>query len=73
MKDLGLVHIQKSVFYGDLKPAEGKSLARTARQLLDSKQDKCFWFPCHLSEALMRECVGYKDFSDTKPDGHGFI
>lgn len=73
LKDLGLTLIQKSVFYGDLKPAESRALARTALQILDSKQDKCFWFPCRLNELVMRSCIGYEDFSDMDPDGHGFI
>ena len=51
LKDLGLVSMQGSVFYGDLKPAEVRALARKTAELLDPKEDKCFWFPCRLEPA----------------------
>lgn len=35
LEDLGLIRIQYSVFYGDLKPAEAKALVRSASTLLN--------------------------------------
>lgn len=73
MKDLGLVPSQESVFYGDLKPAEARSLGIRAAEMLDSSTDKCFWFPCSLDVDRMRTCVGYKHFVYEDPDGYGFL
>ena len=73
LKDLGLIPLQKSVFYGDLKPAESKALSKIAKDMLDDDEDYCFWFPCHLNFTDMRSCIGYKNFKYDEPDGHGFI
>ena len=73
LKDLGLVPLQESVFYGDLKPAEARSLGIRAAEMLDSSTDKCFWFPCSLDVDRMRTCVGYKLFVYEDPDGYGFL
>ena len=85
LKDLGLVPLQESVFYGDLKPAEARSLGIRAAEMLDSSTslalscfsksstDKCFWFPCSLDVDRMRTCVGYKHFVYEDPDGYGFL
>lgn len=73
LKDLGLVSMQGSVFYGDLKPAEVQALARKAAELLDPKEDKCFWFPCRLEVKDIQKCIGYDDWSFAEVDGHGTI
>lgn len=73
LKDMGMVAMQESVFYGDLKPAEARALGRTAREQLDEKEDKCFWFPCRLNQDEIRECLGYANWVYTEPDGHGII
>lgn len=73
LKDLGLVSMQGSVFYGDLKPAEVRALARKAAELLDPKEDKCFWFSCRLEVKDIQKCIGYDDWSFAEVDGHGTI
>lgn len=73
LKDLGLVPLQKSVFYGDLKPAEVKALSKLAKDTLDDNDDRCFWFPCHLNTNTLSDCIGYKHFKYDEPDGHGFL
>ncbi|WP_295480386.1 CRISPR-associated endonuclease Cas2 [uncultured Sutterella sp.] len=73
LKDLGLVPMQGSVFYGDLKPAEVRALARTAEKLLEPTEDKCFWFACRLDPADIRACVGYANWSFDEADCHGII
>lgn len=73
LEDLGLVRLQYSVFYGDLNSAESRSLARTANELLDPKEDKCFWYPCRLDIEKLKQCVGYKNFQYSEPDCHGRI
>lgn len=73
LKDIGLVPLQKSVFYGDLKPPEVKALAVFAKNHLDPNVDKCFWFPCHLEVEQMKNCVGYETFEYEEPDGFQFL
>ena len=73
LKDLGMVPMQKSVFYGDLKGAEVSALARLASDDLDEAEDKCFWFPCHLEPEVIRQCLGYSGWDYKEPDGHGVI
>ena len=73
LKDMGLVSMQKSVFYGDLKNAEVRALARVAADLLDATEDKCFWFPCYLEPEAVRKCLGYADWDYKEPEGHGFL
>lgn len=65
--------MQKSVFYGDLKAAEIRALARNAEQILNSNEDKCFWFPCRLEENDIRKCLGYDKWSFSEVDSHGTI
>ena len=49
LKDLGLTPIQKSVFFGDLKTPEVRSLKAAAEKWLDASCDSCLYFPCHLN------------------------
>lgn|SRR5574344_1080597 len=73
LKDLGLVQIQKSVFYGDLNVADYSAMKRLVNDLLDKSTDKCLWIKCHLLEQDVRACFGYKNFSYTEPDGYDTI
>lgn len=69
MKDLGLIPLQKSVFYGDLTSPEFSAVKKLAYDLLNSNTDKCLWLKCALDETCVRQCVGYKTFEYTEPDG----
>lgn len=73
LKNLGLVAMQESVFYGDLKNADINSLRRTVMSLLKEDEDKCFWFPCFLKVQDIKNCFGYKNWTYTEPDGYGVI
>ncbi len=73
LKDIGLIALQKSVFYGDLNFPEAKELARLAHRLLNSDTDKCFWFPCFLPIEEIKKCVGYENFEYEEPDGFKFL
>ena len=73
LKDLGLKDIQKSVFYGDMKPAEFNAMKRIVKKLLDEETDHCLWVQCILSKEPIQECFGYKDFSWIEPDEHDTI
>lgn len=66
--DLGLVRLQKSVFYGDLKAPEVGAMKRAVRELLKEENDRCFWLPCRIDLDYLRKCVGYKDFVYDEPD-----
>lgn len=72
LKDIGLVPIQKSVFYGDLKPPEFRDMKRSVTALLD-EGDRCLWIQCTLPAYLVRTCPGYENFSYIEPDQHDFI
>lgn len=73
LKDLGLIPLQKSVFYGDLKPPEARLLAATADDMLDETEDSCLWFPCHLTIERIRSCTGLKNFEYDLPDGNKLL
>ncbi len=73
LKDLGLVPIQKSVFYGDLKPPEVKTMVKMINDQLDSKEDSCLWFPCYLSVDHIKSCLGLSDFNYISPDANGIV
>lgn len=69
LKDLGLVPLQKSVFYGELNPAELRELWKMSRKMLDEDTDKCFWIPCSIKTEAMRQFIGYKNFRYIASDG----
>lgn len=73
LKDLGLIPVQKSVFYGDLKPPEVKMLSQMIKNKLDPEEDSCLWFPCHLTVDRIQSCLGLHNFSYNPPDGNGII
>lgn len=70
LKDLGLMPIQKSVFWGQLNKAEFKSLQRLAKGKLDPKTDKCFWMATDLTVAQLRKGVGYQLLNYVSADGY---
>lgn len=67
IKDLGLTPIQKSVFFGDLKTPEVRSLKAAAEKWLDASCDSCLYFPCHLKVEDIRKCFGLKHFTYIEP------
>ncbi len=73
MKDLGLISIQKSVFYGDLNQAEFSAMKKVVLKMLDPDSDKCFWTKCTLSDKDLGNCFGYKNFKYIEPDGYESI
>ena len=73
MKDLGLIPIQQSVFYGDLNNAEFNAMKSLASELLNENKDKCLWIKCNLAESEIKGCVGYKEFEYDEPDGYKTI
>ncbi len=68
LKDLGLVPVQKSVFYGDLKQAEVKALNKLSKKMIRA-DDSCLYFPCHLSVCDIKKCEGFENFLYDEPDG----
>jgi len=70
LKNLGLVRLQKSVFYGELNKAEHKALVRYANELLDPATDKFFWTTTSLDKDQLDKGIGYKEFCYIPPDGH---
>ena len=73
LKDIGLVAVQKSVFWGLLNEAEFRALKREARTLLDDSSDRIFWVSADLSGKLSEQGIGYKNFSLPSPDGYDVI
>lgn len=73
LKELGLVPLQKSVFYGGLNLPEARSLEVLARKVLLDEEDRCLWFPCHLDINKVRACLGYRDFQYVEADGYLFL
>ena len=72
LKDLGLVSLQESVFYGDLKKPEVSVLEKTVFNMI-KKTDKCFWFPCSIPVETLKKCFGYDNFSYFEPDSHAVV
>lgn len=73
LKDLGMVAMQKSVFWGRLNKAELRALEREARKLVDPVTDKIFWIRADIPGGLDHQGIGYRHFSLPKPDGHEVI
>ena len=70
LKKLGLVRLQKSVFFGDLSRAEIQALERLSAEMLSPDQDLAFWTPTRLDVAELKKGVGYDSFTYIPPDGH---
>ncbi len=73
LKRLGLVRLQKSVFFGDLSRAELKAMERLAREILSPEEDRAFWIPTSLDTDALKEGIGYDGFQYVPPDGHVVI
>lgn len=69
LKDLGLAHVQDSVFWGWLNPAEEKSLGTLFGSLLDPKTDRAFAVRSHLASGKHMATHGYESsfFETFKP------
>ena len=59
LKDLGLIPLQKSVFWGDVTIAEFKAIQREFLRLLDPKMDRALVVNAHLRDAAARNAFGY--------------
>ena len=59
LKDIGLLPIQKSVFWGDVTAAEFKAIQREFLRLLDPKMDRALVVNAHLRDAAARNAFGY--------------
>lgn len=73
LKDLGLVHLQLSTFYGDLNSAEFSAMKLKIKSLLENSTDKCLWLKCNLDEQQIKDCIGYSNFRYIEPDGYESI
>lgn len=69
LKDMGLVSIQKSVFWGHLKMAEIKLLPNLFAKYC-SKTDKAFFVRADLSKEILNNSTGYaaSDFEEKQFD-----
>jgi|SRR5690606_24513406 len=70
LKDLGLVSLQKSTFWGQLTRAELAALKREAHKELDPDTDKMFWIITQLDTDKLKEGFGYKNFTYVDADGN---
>ncbi len=74
LRDLGLMPIQKSVYFGYLSRAEIQALAREGRKLLDANTDSLFWVRVNLPAVIDHQCLGHKPLLDgLKPDGYAIL
>ena len=69
LKDLGLVPIQKSVFFGALNAAELRSLRRLVHSMLDAGSDRCFWVQSNSLQDELPTHMGYGNFALIPPEG----
>jgi len=70
LKDLGLVSLQNSVFWGQLTRAEIAALRREAQKQLDPMTDKIFWTITQLNIEKLKDGLGYQNFSYVDADGN---
>ena len=73
LKDLGMIALQESVFWGNLNQAELRAMQREAHELLDKKTDKIFWISADLQDRLQKQGIGYQYFTLPVPDGHDVL
>lgn len=59
LKDIGLQAIQESVFWGRLRPAEERSLAREFEKLLDKSTDRALLIPVSLEDSVRVVAFGH--------------
>jgi CRISPR-associated protein Cas2 len=69
LKDLGLRHIQASIFWGFLTPAEERAIRRRLDSIVTTANDKGLVIPVKLSTLADYNSFGYGDayFSEEKP------
>ena len=60
LKDMGLVSIQKSVFWGHLKGAEIKMLSHLFDKYC-TDNDKAFFVKANLSKEILKNSFGYNE------------
>lgn len=73
LKDLGLISLQFSVFYGALNKAEFSAMKSTLLRIINQSTDRCLWLQCSIDERDIKECIGYLNFSYIGPDGYETI
>lgn len=61
LKDMGLVSIQKSVFWGHLKVAEIAMLSHLFEKYC-SELDKAFFVKANLSKEILKNSFGYEKY-----------
>jgi len=71
LKDLGLVSIQKSVFWGHVKVAEEKMLPKLFKRYC-SKNDKAFSMRVKFASVVESKGFGYKK-EEFEVDNHEYI
>ena len=72
--DIGLIRVQKSVFWGRLRPADEKAIARELRAYVDGGQDRAFFCRLELSSVIESNGFGYlpSELTEANPN-HVFI
>lgn len=65
LKDFGMVPIQKSVFWGELLPAEEKAVLKLLQKwIAKGGDDRAFLVPASLSSRIQDWSVGYSGTAD---------
>lgn len=59
LKDMGLLNVQESVFWGRILPAELKSIQRFFDELLKKGEDKAFILKANFSKLIKSNSFGY--------------
>ena len=59
--DMGLVPIQKSVFWGRTTNAERKAIHRLFHQIMQKETDRAFIVKARLAENLKNDSFGYEN------------
>ncbi|MFN3603240.1 MAG: CRISPR-associated endonuclease Cas2 [Leptonema sp. (in: bacteria)] len=62
LKDLGLMNIQESVFWGRILLAEERALKRIFDEVLSRDEDKIFFLKTDLSRQIRNNSFGYSNF-----------
>lgn len=71
LKDMGLVSIQKSVFWGHLKSAEVTMLSHLFEKYCE-KNDKAFFIKANLAKEIVKNSFGYDEI-DFEVINHEYI
>lgn len=72
--DIGLIRLQQSVFWGRLRPADEKSIARELRACVRDGTDRAFFCRLDLSRVIETNGFGYlpSELTEKNPN-HVFI